>query len=109
LTEFYRERLKDSWEVHGSVLQGMIYLSQQPKYPGSAISRLLPTLNQELHVQTLSIENRKVCVKFFTEIFNRHEQWIVQERGSTFVMANSIISGENSRHKDFYDLAKDKK
>ena len=37
LTEFYRERLKDSWEVHGAVMEGMTYLARQQKYPGSGM------------------------------------------------------------------------
>ena len=28
LTEFYRERLKDTWEVHGTAMEGMLYLVQ---------------------------------------------------------------------------------
>lgn len=78
LTEFYRERLKDSWEVHGAVLQGMTCLAQQPKYPGSAIIRLLPTLSHELHVQSLAVDSRLACVKFFTQLFSKHSDWLNQ-------------------------------
>lgn len=78
LTEFYRERLKDVWQTHGSVMTGMLHLVKQPKYPGSALSRLMPLLNQELHVQSLDAPSREVCAKFFIEVIKRHAAWIEQ-------------------------------
>ena len=89
LTEFYRERLKDSWEVHGSVIQGMSFLAAQAKYPGSAITRLLPTLGHELHVQSLPVDSRLNCVKFFATLYAKHAQW-VEQVGAEF--CNLIIS-----------------
>ena len=41
--------------VRGSLNLGMLALVKQPKYPGSALMRLIPTLEQELHVQSLSL------------------------------------------------------
>ena len=101
LTEFYRERLKDVWQIHGAVMEGwdprtlfyrnrtswtvrkslsigMLALVKQPKYPGSALMRLIPTLEQELHVQSLSSKDRVTCCEFFCEIISRHSSWLGQ-------------------------------
>merc|ERR1712227_400323 len=59
-------------------MEGMTYLARQQKYPGSAIMRLLPTLTQELHVQTLAIESRLWCVRFFLQLISAHRQWLEQ-------------------------------
>ena len=94
LTEFYRERLKDVWQTHGSAMSGMLHLVKQPKYPGSALSRLMPLLNQELHVQSLDAQSREVCAKFFIEVVKRHAAWIEQYNAQFCQLVIASFDGE---------------
>ena len=94
LTEFYRERLKDVWQTHGSAMDGMLHLVKQPKYPGSALSRLMPLLNQELHVQSLDATSRETCAKFFIEVVKRHAAWIEQYNAQFCQLVIASFDGE---------------
>jgi len=67
---------------------------RQPKYPGSALIRLLPTLEQELHVQSLDSGSRALCCDFFTEIISRHAAWILQAGDQFTSVIISAFDGE---------------
>ena len=72
----------------------IIFYHRQPKYPGSALIRLLPTLEQELHVQSLDSASRALCCDFFTEIIARHAAWIVQAGDQFTSLIISAFDGE---------------
>jgi hypothetical protein len=56
--------------------------------------RLLPTLQQELHVPTLSAENRLHCGAFLRELHSRQRQWLEQVGPEFVTLCISSFDGE---------------